>query len=426
MGIRDFKGTNSESSTKRLFTERAQYRNYAIPPAYSRRHPDLFRDFWFIENMYYGRIDMDHRSLIPREEFLVAAKGNQSKSIFVFDFVAEAFSNFLRDYQKAAASGKLRKDDDFLFDITATNGYRSPLQEYEAHMTSVRNDVQRALFRNHKRVEDFSDFVDYFLEFVFLRKDELPLTLTGFMSSRFSSPLMTGLFVDISSLDYSEDFDKIDKFVDSPNFSFFMKSCLKHGFMIDKNIPWRICANLGSVEMSRYMLKYGLTLDNIFTKYYNLSYSNDIDYLVRYMAKFYNRFVSYKPFIRREAIRDGEIHRYVQRRGREKIKTIDDRYDSEFKINFYCDLRNWETKQRYDDSHLERIKKNALEYEKVNGPDLSYDYIDRQFKGFLNDTGGYNAYTIRQEAKRENSQITGQEIEGLLRDSVAESRKTFY
>ena len=75
---------------------------------------------------------------------------------------------------------------------------------------------------------------------------------------------------------------------------------------------------------------------------------------------------------------------------------------------------------------MERIKKNALEYEKVNGLDLSYDYIDRQFKGFLNDTGGYNAYTIRQEAKRENSQITGQEIEGLLRDSVAESRKTFY
>jgi hypothetical protein len=426
MGIRDFKGTNSESSTKRLFTERAQYRNYAIPVAYARKHPDLFRDFWFIENMYYGRIDMEHRSLTPKEEFLVPAEGNQGKSVFVFDFVAEAFSDFLRDHKKAAASGKLRKDDDFLFDITAINGYKNPLHEYDLHMTSVRNDVQRVLFRNHKRVEDFKDFVDYFLEFVFLRKEESPLTLTGFMSSRFSSPLMTGLFIDISSLDYSEDFDKVDKFFDSPNFPFFMKNCLKHGFMIDKNIPWRICANLGSLEMSRYMLKYDLSLDNIFTNYYDKSYFNDIDYLVRYMAKFYNRFVSYKPFVRKEALRDGEIHRYVQRRTREKIKTIDDRYDSEFKIDFYCDLRNWETKQRYDESHLERIKRNALEYEKINGLDPAYDYIDRQFKGFLNDTGAYNAYIIRQEARREKSQITGQEIEGLLRDSVAESRKTFY
>ena len=56
----------------------------------------------------------------------------------------------------------------------------------------------------------------------------------------------------------------------------------------------------------------------------------------------------------------------------------------------------------------------------------AYAYAEHQFKGFLNDPGGYNAYVMKQEAKKEKSEITGQEIESLLKDSVAESRKTFY
>ncbi len=64
-----------------------------------------------------------------------------------------------------------------------------------------------------------------------------------------------------------------------------MKNCLKHGFMIDKNVPWRICANLGSVEMLKYMLKYGTTIDNVFTEYYTKSYTKDMDYLFEYLLK---------------------------------------------------------------------------------------------------------------------------------------------
>ena len=283
MAIRKFFGSNRQSSSRKNFTERARYRNFAIPSKFLDQYPGLFRDFWFIENMYYGKIDFEHRFLIAKSDLLVPIESEGGKSVNVFNFVADAYNAFLADYRRAVDTGKIQKDDDFLSEVTAVNGYVNPLNQYDLHFTDLGKRFHKQLIKDHRRVENFNDFVEYFVEYIALKEDVSPITLTGFIASRFSSPLCTGLFIDLSNLDYGTDTDKISKFIDRPNYNFFMKNCLKHGFMIDKNIPWRICANLGSREMLLYMLKYGITVDNIFTRYYDKSYSKDIDYIIKYL-----------------------------------------------------------------------------------------------------------------------------------------------
>jgi hypothetical protein len=63
MAFRKFQAKNNTKNSKFVFDQRGKYRNEAVPQRYLNRHPGLFRDFWFIENMYYGRIDQNHRFL---------------------------------------------------------------------------------------------------------------------------------------------------------------------------------------------------------------------------------------------------------------------------------------------------------------------------------------------------------------------------
>jgi len=44
----------------------------------------------------------------------------------------------------------------------------------------------------------------------------------------------------------------------------------------------------------------------------------------------------------------------------------------------------------------------------------------------LNDPYGYNGFVLKEEAKKNNEQMSGQDLQELLNDSVTDSRKTFY
>ena len=74
----------------------------------------------------------------------------------------------------------------------------------------------------------------------------------------------------------------------------------------------------------------------------------------------------------------------------------------------------------------DKIKENAVEYLNISGLDKALEYVDYQFIGFLNDVHAYNGFVIAQEAKQNNQQMSGQDLQELLNDSVTDSRKTFY
>ena len=429
MPRRSFKGKNSKQSSKFLFDERAKYHNDAVPQRVLEQYPGVFRNFWFIENMYYGRIDRQHRFLVAKPEKIKIVDNPKGNSIFLIDFVADAMSDFLDEYEKALSASKIRKDDEVLSSITPESGYTSVLYDYDLHMNSLRDEAHKIIASNHSSIEDFDDFVEFFLEYFYINGMNSPLTLTGFIASRLSSPMTTGLFTDFTSLDYGSDEDKVAKLIDKPNYRFFIKNSAKYGFLIDYNIPWRVCANLGATEMERYMYRYGSTSQSIFEDYYDFTYMKDIDYLMNYLYKFYNRFVGLRPYIRREKVlndRGLQVLRYVDRRQRLTKEKLDRNYNDEYKLKLYVDIRNYESKNRYSSALVENIKQNAIAYLDTNDLDIANEYINNQFIGFLNDPHAYNGYTMRQDAKRNNEQMSGQDLQDLLNDSVTDSRKTFY
>ena len=429
MARRRFEAKNSTQSSRKLFDERAKYQNDAVPERLLQQYPGVFRNFWFIENMYYGKIDRSHRFLIVKPEKIKIVDNPKSNGIFLLDFAADAMSDFLDEYEKGLSTNKIQNNDEILSAVIPQAGYTSILHDYDIHMNDLRGEVNRIVASNDSDIENFNDFVEFFLEYFFNNGKNTPLTLTGYIASRFSSLASTGIFTDFTSLDYDNDEDKISKLIDRPNYRYFIKTASKYGFLIDYNIPWRVCANLGATEMERYMYKYGSTSQSIFEDYYDFTYTKDIDYIMNYMYKFYNRFVGLRPYIRREKIsndRGLEVHRYLERRERLTKEKLDRSYGPEYKLKLYIDIRNYESKNRYSSALVENIKENAIAYLNTNDLDTANEYINNQFVGFLNDPYGYNGYSIRQEAKQNNQQMSGQDLQELLNDSVTDSRKTFY
>ena len=134
MGFAEFKGSNSLKASRSLFNERGKYNNEGVPPRYLEKYPGVFRNFWFIENMYYGRINRNHQFIIPKQEKIRQLNGVDGKTIFLFDFVAHAVEDFLKEHDKALRASKIQKNDEFLSEMSAQKGYTSVLKEYDLHM----------------------------------------------------------------------------------------------------------------------------------------------------------------------------------------------------------------------------------------------------------------------------------------------------
>lgn len=428
MASRPFNASNSIRNSRKLFIERAKYRNDAIPKRLKEEYPGVFRNFWFIENMYYGKIDRLHRFLIPKQDKLKVLDIQGNNSIFLLDFVADAATSFLSDYEKALTNGKISKNSPYLSTVQILKGHTNILYDYDVHMTSIRDEVHEVMSQNHKNIINFTDFVEFFLSHVH-EVTKKPITLTGFIGSSLSPLTSTGLFLELTSLDYGRDQEKINNFIDDVNFTFFIKNCQKHGFLIDSNVPWRLCSNIGSLEMESYMLKYNVNSQTVFQEYYDLSYQRDIEYLFSYLSKFYNRFVELRPFIRKEKYDpkfSSSTHRYVEKRRPITDFELQNDYSLSFRLDLYVNIRNIETGNRYSEQLKQIIKENAIAYANSIGLEAGMTYIDHQFVGFLNDRGAYNSLVISEELRKSNLNLTGQELHEVLHNSTVESRKTIY
>jgi hypothetical protein len=105
----------------------------------------------------------------------------------------------------------------------------------------------------NKKILNLNSFLEVFSEY--MREVVAaagPLTRSGFIESLYTTPLISGLVIEISSDPYDDDLNKIQKYLDG-NFLQVARLAAEYGFMIDRNIPFRLVADLGSPAMKEYM-----------------------------------------------------------------------------------------------------------------------------------------------------------------------------
>ena len=318
-----------------------------------------FRDL----RQLYGKIDHDGHAIYPSEtNFSTLLSETAPQPVFAVNFVAEAFSDLRKYMRRAAFIKKIDINSSVLFNMNPVSAWRSPHKEYFDFL----NQSYLLFFNDHIRknkinenIHNFDTFMDTFVPFIksFSSKHGIPFTFSAFIKHRACSPTISGLMINIHKADCNDDVLKKKKFLENPDFEFYRNTVKKFGFVIDKDIPWRLVADLSSNPMKKYMKNFGLKYKDVFSNYYYRSATKDLDIFKKYLIGFYNSLVASIPLVNKTKYCSDSMKTvsYLVERKTISEEHVATNYPIAYWIDRYVEFRRFETKSKLQDNDLSRL-----------------------------------------------------------------------
>ena len=296
------KGKN-KTNAKHAFIMRKNYRTYGFP---IKGHP-LAIDFLY-DQPYYGRVDHNGNAVYLSEAHLAQVSNTGDKTVQALDFVVDAFHSFMKEMHGLKQS-RCREKSIFR-NIRAVKGWpaggiHSMYRLYEEMI--YRTFVSKFLNQRNRKnnIVSIETFMQMFKQFVDKMVPEYPITRTGLLLSKYSDPLLSGLILEVAEADHSDDKLKNRMFIRDTDFPIYRKIAAKHGFMLDKNAPWRMVANINSTNMQPYMKARDKDYESIFRRCFYSCHKgginfvgNDITELQVFVYGMYASFVNTNPYAR--------------------------------------------------------------------------------------------------------------------------------
>ncbi len=367
-----FKEDNSESA-KELFDKKSFYNTVT-----DTDHPNLV-DFEFAEKALYGRVDRLYRPINLKDYFLelkrLPSDGDTSSIKYALNFVVDAFEQLRRVFAKKAFRGEIATDDKFLSQLTVGLAYQNPVKLYNQHISSYSNAFEGILRNNNIHFLTFDEFVRKLFPFLKKSLRKRPFTYPAFTKSTYCPIHCTGFVIDISDNECDNDLEKIELFYKSPNWRFYLESCNNFGFMVDKNNPWRLVADIGSAEMLARAERYGIRdTDEILNIAFQLSHRKYIENFKVILFDMYNRFKKNRITKLSTIKPDGE-RIVTEVPTRYSLASLIEQYGESYFLKLYCMIRFEEEESHFSESEKFRIIDNLIELSKVNLT-LAYDNFE--------------------------------------------------
>ena len=261
------KGKNSIKDVFELYKEKKFYYKKVYPGG---NLPWMDKPFDFInENPLYGKVDHKGDVVIPKYSLVegeakyenIVEANTDSHGARVFDFVAEAYSDLKQNISSLTKAGFLSKEGPIAA-FEAKKGF----QDFES-MNKLQKEIHYFMFvsqylsksssansgiKYKEMLENAQDFTTFFASYLKAHTKTMPFTMSGIASAFYMSPLATGLCIEIDDQPYDDD-KKKHEFLKDPNFNVYRIAARRFGFMIDRNVPWRLVADIRSYKMREYM-----------------------------------------------------------------------------------------------------------------------------------------------------------------------------
>jgi len=320
-----------------IFTQRTLYKDKIYPDSLP-----IPIDLWYGKPLY-GKLNSLDRAVFVSEAALKQIKVKEKKILMALNFVVDAFSDFRTFFERSKKQAKIDVNESEFEDVEPKVAWESVHSIYQSHVAvlfEVFRDTFVKEFSRDIKILDFNSFLKVFLEYIDILNPAYPFTRTAFITTKFCSMESTGLVIQLRNTNHAIDQKKYENFILDKNFEFYTKVARQHGFMIDKNAPWRLVADIASPAMVPYMEKYGISAKNLFGNFYYESQRTELDVLKVYVSEFYNSFVSAEPFV--EITKQSATTRIItERLERKTIKP--DQFDDLFWIKLHCYIRCRET-----------------------------------------------------------------------------------
>ena len=391
-----FKGKNSIKSTIALAVNRSRYDVRAFP-----NNPPEVVDFNFAERVMFGRVNSDLDVVVPISGFLSTIISiDDNKPVILMNFVADAFSDMQKSFERATNSSKIDANDRYLSSLNVKRAYINPLELYEQYIDSMMTPFHDT-FMNKARVLNFKAYVDEFSLFAKQMSPDFPITYTGWHRSRNSNMFTSGLVLDLSGLAIDNDELK-ENFINSRNFSFYRNVCINNGFSIVKNSPWVIAADLNSPAMLRYMETYGLTSERgVFDNQFLRTTFRDIPLLRSVLISYYNILAENFTYEKNIDVCGKGVKVRNMPRNPVDLEEANRLVPDSYMLQVYNDIRFYEEGMRFSLADKNRFSRNAKNLEKVFDMERAVGYINEQYRSIYKSKEGGINYLLKRKREKD-------------------------
>jgi len=361
------KGISAENTTKDVYNKRLLYKNEISP--FAKEYSNLV-DFNFAEKHLYGRTSRLFVPIIPSNigAQLVPLKqsSNAEANFKALDFVEENFTEMSYQFKKAVMSRMIDPSDDYLSELLVYKAYEDPTKVYTNHIRVYKTAIDSLFKEKEISITNFDEFIAKLMPFLKKTARKQPFTFPAFVKSNYGSIHSSGLVIEIADLKPAADLDKVLKFTNSRNWTFYLNACRSYGFMVDKFYPWRLVADIASSAMLRKAAQRNLGDTNkilrtayipVHRRYYG-NFRNT-------MLGFYNE-VKYPSY---EAVSCGKNHRVVVKATKPIDYTPEDlaaRYNKFYFFRLYCTIRFIEEESHFTPNEKNTLIDNCMEVFRLN------------------------------------------------------------
>ena len=306
----DFRG-GTTSTLRQEYVERLKYKKYVDFPG--------MIDIWY-ENHGYGLLSSNFEPVVTIEDPATSKRFvGYADGVGALNFVAQAFTD-LRSVFIEKINNSTLDFPPYMEGLVPAAGFTSFDNLYANWMTYC--SVKYSSFmQNNLTITDYDSFLKVMKEQLSKNLRIFPITKSGFCLSSKNDIRTTGLAIDLTNLNPSIDTYK-GEIVQSFNFRCFVEEAAKHGFYVDKNVPWRLLANLDSKIMRLYIRgletippddisfdkhfkqqmdkdeqhKSYSTIDILGSIYRTRTHLDDLFHLQDFIVKIYNQIVINVPY----------------------------------------------------------------------------------------------------------------------------------
>ena len=349
----------SEEGTATLFYKRIMYDNDAKMEDYGN-----LTDFNFAEKHLYGRVNSNFIPMeanFKRYSMKKFPKGQAiENTAAAIDFVVDAFNNLAQQFSKCAMTQKIDTTDPFLTNLKIYKAFEDPKVLYQKHYKSYTSAINSAFKKNNIKVENFEQFVKELMLFFERTANRFPVTYPAFIKSHYCPISVSGLAIEIADLDFNDDEGKIEQFIKSNNWEFYLNACRTYGFMVDKYIPWRLVADIGSSPMIQSARNYGSnSTTEVLRSYYAPAWDSYYRSFKERLLILYDR-VKPLSILKTEDCNGVTISNAVEPLGY-TLDYIELAFPESFFIETYCKIRFLEEESEFTENERHLIIDDVLE-----------------------------------------------------------------
>mgnify|MGYP003133378122 CR=1 FL=1 len=395
-----YKENNSESAFQ-LFNKKIVYSNAAANTSY----PNLI-DF-MAEKMMYGRVNRLFVPItIPQTRNKLKAfssKSRTTQNLKALNFVVDAFNDLEQQFDKCRLLGKIDASDPYLSSLKVYKAYVDPRRRYQKYISKLNNVLISDPNIDSKNLKDFNMLADNMTKVMKNAGEVNPITYPAFIKSRKTPINVSGLAIEIANLDASNDNDKINLFVNSKNWQFYLNTCRTYGFMVDKNVPWRLVADIGSQPMLEYAKKYNLNNTNqiLINCYETAAYS----YYNSFTQNMLDLYYTMKP---------RSINKLIECNGKTKVKRIKPKeyknterlqksYGQENFLVLYCKLRFSEEESKYTEQEMNSLINEVIQISNIRSESMAINRFEKNLNKTFDYQGSMGYYVNNRKAQEEKA-----------------------